>query len=598
MPAPLRPSPSRRRSTQSPVAHRLNKFGSIIRKPPPRVDSASSSDNKNVAEPPERSNAGFFFTRARKKSPPRNPDVLVPETTSPSAYPGRMRYPVSDRIPHPMLGEEVNEEDSPEIAAAAQECDARYSKPHELERDDEMSLHSRPGVASSVSEVEEHKSTSLSGAPTPRKSRAAVRFKIAGMVALGVQKMSAGTTNLARRTSLASGSGSRRHSSARETGASPRVIEEPLAGRLHAGPGGLFEPEPRNVHPAVRTLLERAASNRGPGGLHKRAVPVRPGEAGDSESVSPVSPQSSRTTRSHPRGGDQDGLPNEAEHEDVEATSPLSDRGVSSEQWTHRRRRPYRHESYRDGASRLKDPRQGPSSISHEVPATEDSSHVNTYESSRPLAKATSSSIRSKQRRWGGRFQRNVVGMDIFAAPVVEETPSTSGLRNDQSRNEWEALTSLKRVFNAFLYLPFRSRSHVTVSYIPARAKPDGTTASEPWYTPKPPKPLKNANEERRPSMLLGTDSPRKRRPHRARSKARKRRSSVMAQSALKVIERDPSRRSRYMTQDHLLAGQPIQVLSENAAPMHISPGGAPHLSHSKEAGSPHSAWFTQPAPS
>jgi len=47
-----------------------------------------------------------------------------------------------------------------------------------------------------------------------------------------------------------------------------------------------------------------------------------------------------------------------------------------------------------------------------------------------------------------------------------------------------------------------------------------------------------------------------------------------------------------------LLAGQPIQVLSENAAPTLISPGGAPHLSHPKEAGSPHSAWFTQPAPS
>jgi hypothetical protein len=70
LPAPLRPSPSRRRSTQSPVAHGLHTIGSIIPDPPPRVDSASSSDNKNVAEPPERSNAGFFFTKTRSTQVP------------------------------------------------------------------------------------------------------------------------------------------------------------------------------------------------------------------------------------------------------------------------------------------------------------------------------------------------------------------------------------------------------------------------------------------------------------------------------------------------------------------------------------------------
>ena len=601
MPAPLRPSPLQRTPTHPSAAPRFSKISRIMRKPPPRVDSTTPSDTANGAEPRERSNAKFFLTRVRKKSSPPPPDVLPPDdvstVASSSAYPGRVRNPVSDRVPVPMLGEEVMSEggflEETEIASPSPR--RRHLRPGDLGHDGEMPPHESPGVASPISEVgEQRRSSPQSLGSTPRKRRGAVRFKIAGMVALGVQKMSAGSANLARRASLGSGSGSRRQSSARETGASPRMPEEPLARRLHAGPGGLFEPEPRIVHPAVRSLLERAASNKKPGGWKTRVDSTPPSEAEETESVSPVSPQSARTTRSHIRKGDRrrDGG---TEHEEAETTSPVSGRDIPYDQWMYRRR-----QLYRDGASRLKDPLQGPSSISHEGPTTEDFSHERTYESSRPLVQANSSS-RTKQSRRGGHFQRNAIGMDVFAEPVIEGARGDSALHDEQPKNDWEAITSLKRVLNAFFYLPLRSRSHATVSYIPARAKPDGSRAAELWYTPKPPKPPKSpkppkgADIARRPSLSLVTDAPRNRRRYGTRSKTRRRRSTMSAQPTLKVIERDPSRRSRYITQDHLLAGQPIQILSEDAPPVLIAPGGAPHLSHSQEPGNPHSVWFTQP---
>jgi hypothetical protein len=605
MPTALRPSSSQRRPSQSSTTPRFSKISRIIRKPPPRVDSTSPKGTMNDAVPLEQPNAGSFLTRVKKKSSPPRPDVLSPEdaseTASFSAYPGRMRDPASDRVPVPTLGEEAVSERSflEETIVPAPNHAIRYPELDDIERGNMASLRRRPGVSSPVSGFGgEHPFTPQSPEPTPRKSRGAVRFKVAGMVALGVHKMTSGTANLARRTSLGSGSGSQPQSSARQTGASPRTIEEPLAHRLHAGPGGLFEPEPRDVHPAVRTLLERVASSSRPGGWNAHVESAPPSEAEETENVSPVSPQSARTTRNHTRNGDhrQGGPAGQAEYEEAEGTSPLSDRDVSSEQWERRRRRPYRRESYQDGETRLKDPRQGPSSISHEGPTTADLSHENTYESSRPLVRhKASSSSRAKPRTRGGYFQRNAVGMDIFAEPVIEESPSAAALLDGQTRNDWEAVASLKRVLNAFFYLPLRSKSHVTVSYIPARAKPDGSTTAEPWYTPKPPKLPKSPNAAHRPSMPLANETPRNRRRYRAGSNRRKKPSSIFAQPALKVIETDPSRRSRYITQDHMIAGQPIQILSEDAAPILIAPGGAPHLSHSQEAGSPHSAWFTQP---
>lgn len=602
MPTALRPSLSQRRGSQTSTTRRFSKIRHIIRKPPPRVDSTSPKNTMDDAFPPDQPNAGAFLTRVKKSSPPR-PDVLSPEdaseTASFSAYPGRMRDPASDRVPVPMLGEEAMNEGGflEEMVIAGPNPATRYPKLDKIGRSDMVPPRRRPGLSSPISEFEkERQSTPQSPAQTASKSRGAVRFKVAGMVALGVQKMTSGTAKVARRTSLGSGSGSGRQSSARQTGASPRAIEEPLAYRLHAGPGGLFEPEPRNVHPAVRNLLERAASTSRPGGWNAQAKPMPPGEAEETESVSPVSPQSARTTRSRTRKGDylRNRPAGQVEYAESETTSPLSDDDASSEQRTRRRRRPYRRESYQDGAARLRDPRQGPSNISHEGPTTEDVSHDNTHESSRPLVREKASS-RTKPRTRGGYFQRNAVGMDIFAEPVIEETPSASILRDDQTRNDWEAIASLKRVLNAFFYLPLRSKSHVTVSYMPARTKPDGSTAAEPWYTPKPPKPPKSPNVGHSSSIPLATEVPPNRRRYGAGSRARKKRSSIIAQPALKVVETDLSRRSRYITQDHMIAGQPIQILSEDAAPILIAPGGAPHLSHPQETGSPHSAWFTQP---
>ncbi|KAF8316549.1 hypothetical protein DL93DRAFT_2226713 [Clavulina sp. PMI_390] len=502
-------------------------------------------------------------------------------------------------------------------------------------------------------------------ATTDPKKRS-VRFRLAGMVVLAAQR----TANLARRASYGSGgTASRRQSTTEGTGVvtppverrdTPPITsgtdspsrfrfasglqwgggtpatepEEPIYTRLHAGPGGLFEPDHQvteRTHPAVRQLLERAASNRRPNPRANDeppappeivstpptpppapsvppvppALPVEPQPAPSHvESAPPQSPiQQPPTIESVSRSSTQRSrrvpVPyHDIELDDTQPESPRSERrhggdnepgspgslgslgSLGSPRSPRWRSPPYRNASFRAPGSRLRDPRDGPSSLGHEGPeaGTDDGTHEQTHESSRPLlvdgldtqyaahdavayphAQSPPASLKAMpapapasisvpalfpppsrpsrllKRRWRGkqkakeemetemetekleekveevpkvkkprksrapqirrpgRFQRQAVGMDIFAEPVIEPDDEDvermeCGSAYSKANDDWPAITSLRRVLRHFLYLPLRSRSHVTVQYIPPRTKSGRRKDPDPWYVPRPPK--------------------------------------------------------------------------------------------------------------
>lgn len=536
------------------------------------------------------------------------------------------------------------------------------------------------------SPVSEHDAAAAAQtSPPTTKPRGAVRFRLAGLAIQAAQRMSAGTANLARRGSLGSGSGSRRQSTAtaaqqsphdsplrvtltrRITNPKPPAPEQPpLATRLHAGPGGVFAPDPEPPNPVVRTLLERAASSqRRPAGWMAPTVETlssssgRARSSGSSQAVHvreqprrPPPPRQQQqqpmrtSSTTHPRSyayrdrapvrerreGSDDGYSNGVLSGDdvpMSASSPISDEISPASGDVHRsssqqRQYPlYRDPSYRVTGSRLRDPRQGPSSISHEGPTTEDMSHAHTYESSRPLvAKGNpppTKPTRALRRRRGGQFQRNAVGMEIFAEPIFEdsEDPARKRLSYVREPSDWEPIFAARRMFREVLYLPFRSKKHPTVTYIPARSKPEDvpTPAVQQWYVPRP----NSRRVHATPAAVIPggvqlvdtRPGPPRRRDKRAppgpavssRWRLRKKRSTVYShtqpQPILHVVEQDPTHHARYMTQDRITAGQPIQVLSEDAPPRLVStgpPAPAPAYfspTSSNVGGSPSSTWFT-----
>lgn len=304
--------------------------------------------------------------------------------------------------------------------------------------------------------------------------------------------------------------------------------------------------------------------------------------------------------------------------------------------------------------NQLRDPRQGPSSTSHEGPTYTEDSHEYTHESSRPLVTTGNStesaaipfglktpggrSVKSRRpgRRRGGKFQRNQVGLEIFEDPIIEEDVPSTIITDDREYSEVAddghrvpghprrpGTDAIRRAFKesgvgraveGFLYLPVRSKTHVTVSYIPARSKPDGTIVNPPWYAHRPPPPIKEhtvgLNEtvvdivppshgeiaKRRLKAMVGISTS-------TRRHARRRRSAVFTPpqrtSVLRMVETSPARRrSTFITQDDLLAGQPIQLLNETEGPRTVI---APEATREEESelglppgvNLPGSAWFT-----
>lgn len=682
----MEPKPLHRQTispSSTPPRHR-HRNSPLARRPYP------PSDDENVTTTyPSRprivldtNSAPIYHQTISPSTPPRHVDQSSPLARLPpassdeestiasySGYPGRGRNPASSRVPAPMFGEDIVKDGAfLEDTMIQSPVSPRHQGPSAMEKIDRQiqqesltagrpTLVTHPSVMSPIGEAHEpyegervNQIVAADMDTAQPKPRGAVRFRLAGMVVQAAQKVSAGTVNLARRTSLGSGAGSRRQSTAQPTIDSPsrrppREPEEPIANRLHAGPGGVFEPEPpTQTHPAVRTLLERVASTKRPAGWRAPAVEsVATSEIAQSETSSrspvesqPAAPPLPRTQPPAPfpvrRRSTQRSSNNRYQHQPPQPedrthgfspatenpTSPVSEEGSTTSSAViprqSRKRAPlYRDPSYRVGGSRLRDPRQGPSSISHEGPTTEDHSHEHTHESSRPLvAQGTSSSSRAaRHMRRGGQFKRNVVGMDLFAEQLVEEPASiirTSYI--SQRGTGWEPLFALRRVLREALYLPLRSKTHVTVSYIPARSKPDGKTDPEPWYIPKPPKPSKQPPGIVIPTIAL-SNRPAGPYDRRAQLKAGSRRrakrtrpsefSNTQPQPILHVVERDPSHRSRYMTQDQMAAGQPIQILSEDAPPRIIAPGGMPmpYVSYAPSgSGSPPTTWFTHAAAS
>jgi hypothetical protein len=171
---------------------------------------------------------------------------------------------------------------------------------------------------------------------------------------------------------------------------------------------------------------------------------------------------------------------------------------------------------------------------------------------------------------------------------------------------KWEPTSAFGRFVQAILYLPVRSKTHVTVSYIPARTKPgrgggdgDGDEGvpdePDPWYIPRPPKPrsamlsAKNRRNRRKSAgrrdskyeqgLVSGTGNGIGRWKRRLRSRAkqndRKSRASVFMQAPIMgIIETDPGRRSRYALHSEIIKGQPFQVFSEDAPPVLVGPDG------------------------
>ena len=312
---------------------------------------------------------------------------------------------------------------------------------------------------------------------TKKTPKGIVRFRLSALVVQGARRLSRGTTAaLARSSSLVSTRSKSSYTSAaaavRDETPKRRGPQRPIdVDVLHAGPGGIFEPDPE-VNPFREAFRRPKARAR-----HYNA-------AQESSNSSSTPPSSTREHHQRPRRHSTDPRLRQRQQQPdpVPTTTALPDPLPMA-----------------DPAHFP--PRSDPSSPSQQIESSSGHSH----------------------------FKRNPIGMEVYMTEPPAPPPSTRPAPK----------TAVGRFLRAVWDLPWRSRTHVTVTYIPASAKPDGT-ASKLWFRSK------KAENDVKSTPVID--------PNKAVTYARG---------------------SRYLIQQELVQNLPVEIYSSTSPPVTIAPAGA-----------------------
>ncbi len=306
--------------------------------------------------------------------------------------------------------------------------------------------------------------------PDPEKRpKGLVRFRLAGLVVKGVRRFSQGPASaLTRSASILS----TKSTSSKQQAESYRPVD---IDALHAGPGGLFEPDPDN--PLRRMMTQRRAQRARESGYEREVDPG--GEPPESQPLPAASPAEVQEPQPQPVA-DPIPIPTQVidertvrPGEDDEEYAPPEPPRV--EEPTPKARHKKRVRSYRAyrRASYLPVKRK-PRSNSVIPPPTENPEPEAVI--SEPVTMADPAAYPSQFPPPSGpvsRFQREPVGWEAY-----EEEKAPPPIKS--------RFGPIGRFLKAAWALPWRSKDHVTATYIPGKVRRGEVELGEPWYRGKP----------------------------------------------------------------------------------------------------------------
>ncbi|KAF8328683.1 uncharacterized protein EI90DRAFT_3064243 [Cantharellus anzutake] len=432
--------------------------------------------------------------------------------------------------------------------------------------------------------------------PQLEKPRGLVRFRLAGLVVKGVRRFSQGPASaLARSASMrsAKSSGTSKHADQYK----PVDIDV-----LHAGPGGLFEPDPD--HPLKRMMSERIAQRASDRDESRHAETSK--EPGLPSAATAAEVQPDQDPIPSPEPVEQTVRPGEDDvaHEAVEPQLKVAKPSVRRPHARTRSYRAYRRASY---LPVKREPRTSPPV--HPAGGTQSyDASASDQEESSPVAMADPAAYPSQPvdpSEHVSRFRREPVGLEIYEG-------------EDKPRLIKSRFGPVGRFFKAVWALPWRSRDHVTVTYIPGKVRRGEVVLGEPWYRahaspnryPKPnqessdsstdsnkagyvPAEATPATKTRTPSVsrpqVQGSrSSPSRVRPayqtsiprpppHRQMSAITRARSATQSTSTYSHSHIYPQLPSRPIQPLHQNVDPtlPIQVYAQGQMPLHVAPPGA-----------------------